>query len=221
MGLVQPVVLAHRGASGHQPENTLAAFREARRLGADGVELDVHATADGVLAVHHDAEIPGLGAIPSLVWSAIRAAQPAIPSLGEALGVLEAMDVWIELKSLPEAADETLLAAIDQAPSPARCAVHSFDHRIIRRLGVRRPALRRGILSSSYPIDPLEPLDRAEANALWQEWHLIDARLAELVHRRGAQIIAWTVNETPIARQLAAWGVDGLCGNYPERLRFG
>ncbi|HYN22129.1 MAG TPA: glycerophosphodiester phosphodiesterase [Thermoanaerobaculia bacterium] len=201
---VTPRILAHRGASGDQPENSLAAFREARRAGADGVELDVHASADGHLLVHHDHEIPRLGA----------------PTLSEALEVLGGMEVWIELKSLPAPAEAGLLAAIDAAPTPVLCRVHSFDHRIIARLGAQRPGLRRGILSASYPLDPVGPMAAAGADTLWQEWRLIDEELVALVHRTGGSLIAWTVNEASSARRLADLGVDGLCGNYPERLRI-
>ena len=217
-----PTILAHRGASGHQLENSLAAFEAARQLGADGVELDIHVTADGALVVHHDAEIPGLGPIATLTRSAIRRARlengEPIPELAEALRVLRGMEVWIELKALPPAADEHLLATIDQAPESDRSGVHSFDHRIIARLGFRRPALRRGILSASYPVDPVGPLLDAGANVLWQAWQHIDRDLVAAVHDAGRSLIAWTVNDTPTAQRLSGLGVDGLCGNFPERL---
>jgi glycerophosphoryl diester phosphodiesterase len=218
-----PRILAHRGASGHALENSLAAFDAARKLGADGVELDVHATADGMLLVHHDPELPGRGAIGALTGSEIETlvlsnGEP-IPTLPKALEVLGGLEVWIEVKALPVSADLGLLAAIDGSPTPDRCAVHSFDHRIIARLGSLRPTLRRGILSASYPLDPVGPMVTAGATALWQESHLIDAELVEAIHRRGGEVIAWTVNDPAMARQLGALGVDALCGNYPERLR--
>jgi len=225
MDPARPRILAHRGASGHQTENSLAAFREAVRLGADGVELDIHATGDGSLVVHHDAALEGLGLLSELDLPAVRSVRlengESIPTLPEALQALPEAEVWIELKSLPPALDDTLLAAIDRAPAPGRCAVHSFDHRIIARLGARRPGLGRGILSASYPLDPVGPMQAAGANTLWQEWHLIDAELVTTVHRSGRQLIAWTVNERAIAQRLAELGVDGLCGNYPERLVVG
>jgi glycerophosphoryl diester phosphodiesterase len=223
--LAQPRILAHRGASGHQPENSLAAFREALRLGAHGVELDVHTTRDGALIVHHDEAIPDLGAIAGLDLEAVQAARlgngEPIPRLQEALAVLDGAEVWIEVKTLPAGADAALLAAIEGAPSPESCAVHSFDHRIVARLGRRYPALRRGILSASYPLDPVGPMEASGANTLWQEWHLIDSELVAAVHRRGAELVAWTVNDPGVARRLADLGVDALCGNFPERLRIG
>ncbi|HEV8149760.1 MAG TPA: glycerophosphodiester phosphodiesterase [Gemmatimonadales bacterium] len=220
-----PRILAHRGASGRRPENSLAAFREAVRLGADGVELDVHTSADGMLVVHHDPEVAGVGLIEQRDLVAIRAARlpngEPVPTLAEALAELPGMEVWIELKTLPASADARLLETIEHAASPERYGIHSFDHRIVARLGSQRPGLRRGILSSSYPLDPIAPLLAAGASTLWQEWHLIDEELVTAIHRRGGEIIAWTLNDRPAALRLAGFGVDALCGNYPERLRMG
>lgn len=219
-----PTVIAHRGASGHQPENSLAAFQEARRLGAQAVELDLQVSADGALIIHHDPEVPGLGRIATLTRSALgRYRLPngePLPELGDVFRAVPDLEIWIELKSLPAAADESLLATMGDTPESKRYGVHSFDHRIIARLAARRPGLRLGILSASYPADPVGPMTHVGANTLWQAWHLIDQELVEAVHRKGGQLIAWTVNEAETARQLASLGVDGLCGNYPERLRI-
>ena len=221
----QPRILAHRGASGYSLENSLESFRDAIRRGADGVELDVHATRDGGLIVHHDPAIPGLGAIAAATSSAIRTVlladgEPA-PTLAEALAAIGNAETWIEVKALPEGADQALLRTIDAAPAAGRCAVHSFDHGIVARLGVRRPGLRRGVLSSGYPRDPAALMRSAGATALWQDWRLIDTELVDAVHRKEGEVIAWTVNDADAARRLAALGVDALCGNYPERLRLG
>ncbi len=66
---------------GVAPENTLEAFVAARALGADGVELDVHRTADGALVVHHDADARGVGVLAERTEAEIRAARPEIPTL--------------------------------------------------------------------------------------------------------------------------------------------
>src|SRR5919206_1649310 len=68
----RPSVIAHRGASGYEYENSRAAFRRAVMLDADGIELDVHATLDGVIVVHHDPEIPGVGPIAMLTGAEAR-----------------------------------------------------------------------------------------------------------------------------------------------------
>lgn len=219
----RPSVIAHRGASGYEYENSRAAFRRAVMLDADGVELDVHATRDGALVVHHDADLPGLGPIGQLSLEEARTVPlrngEMLPLLGEILDLVGERDVWIEVKTLPEAHDPQLFAAMDRGPAPGRYAVHSFDHRVVRRLGEARPALRRGILLSAYLDDPVAAMQAVGATTLWQEWQQVDQDLVNRVHAAGAALIAWTVNEIGDLERLSRLGVDGLCGNYPDRIR--
>jgi glycerophosphoryl diester phosphodiesterase len=219
----RPSVIAHRGASGYEYENSRAAFRRAIMLDADGVELDIHATRDGALVVHHDAEIAGFGPIGQLSLHEARQVRlrngETLPLLGEILELVGERDVWIEVKTLPEVHDDRLFEVMDQGPAPGRYAVHSFDHRIIRRLGAARPSLRRGILLSAYLDDPVAAMRAVGATTLWQEWQQVDQALVNHVHEAGATLIAWTVNEIGDLERLTRLGVDGLCGNYPDRVR--
>jgi glycerophosphoryl diester phosphodiesterase len=223
------LVIAHREASAYEPENSIAAFRAAVALGADGVELDVHDTADGVLVVHHD-QLLGGRRMRNLTLAEVRAHQlpngEPIPTLGEALDALGPdMLVFIEVKTLDAANDEQLLQAIDAGPAPDHCHVHSFDHRIIKRLHDARPSLVGGILSSSYPLEPLRPITAAGASELWQDQSLIDRQLVTAVHEAGAgagagaKIYAWTVDDPVRMRELVAMEVDGICSNKPDVVR--
>ena len=192
-------------------------------LDADGVELDVHATRDGAIVVHHDAEIAGFGPIPLLSRAEarqvrIRNGEP-LPLLAEVLELVGNREVYVEIKSLPVAHDQELLDVLDRGPAPARYSVHSFDHRIVRRLGDRRPELRRGILLSAYLADPVAAMRGVGATTLWQEWQQVDQELVNRVHDAGFSLIAWTVNEIGDLERMARLGVDGLCGNYPDRIR--
>ena len=219
----RPSVIAHRGASGYEYENSRAAFRRAVMLDADGVELDVHSTSDGGIVVHHDHEIAGAGPISRL--SLVEARQLRIPNgeqlplLAEILDLVGSRDVWVEIKSLPAAHDQRLLDILDHGPAPERYAVHSFDHRIVYRLGEARPALRRGILLSAYLRDPIAEMQAVGATTLWQEWQQVDQELVTRVHDSGGAVIAWTVNEAGDLDRMVRLGVDGLCGNYPDRIR--
>jgi glycerophosphoryl diester phosphodiesterase len=220
---MHPTVIAHRGASGHAYENSPAAFRRAVELGADGVELDIHATTDGVLLVHHDPVVKGVGRIGELPRSAFdRYRLPngeSIPTLAEALKSLAGLAVWVEVKTLPPMCDAKLLDVLDAGPTPARYAVHGFDHRIVKRLGDRRPELRRGVLLASYLLDTPSVLKGAGADTLWMETHLIDRDLVAVVHSVGGQVVSWTTNDEDEVRRLIDLGVDGICGNYPDRIR--
>ena len=216
----RPLVIAHRGASAQEYENSLAAFRLAGRLGADGIELDIHATSDGALVVHHDDTICGVH-IPASTATAVRAQRlpngEVPPLLEEALAAIDPrLRVYVEIKTLPQACDAHLLAVLDAGPHPTGYAVHAFDHRVLARLGTLRPSLPRGILSSSYPVRPLVPLVDVGAVGFWMDRALVDGDLAALLHVAGAQLFAWTVDDAVEMVRLAGLGVDGLCTNRPD-----
>jgi glycerophosphoryl diester phosphodiesterase len=220
----RPRIIAHRGASGYEYENSLAAFRRAIMLDADGVELDVHATRDGAIVVHHDRDIPDVGPIPLLSLAEVRAARlrngESVPLLAEVLELVQDRDVWVEVKSLVPSADAALLGVLAAGPCPDRYAVHAFDHRVVRRLGAAAPDLRRGLLLSAYVLDPVAMLRGSGATTLWQQWELIDDDLVRCLHDAGCELVAWTVNEVGDLERLTRMGVDGLCGNYPDRIRI-
>lgn len=214
------LVVAHRGAPAREVENSLAAFRAAVALGADAVELDVHATLDGALIVHHDATIDGRP-LPQLTAPQVGRLRLAngepIPTLADALEAIGArLQVFVEVKWLPATFDDRLLAALRAGPNPDGYAVHAFDHRIVQRLGRRSPALRRGVLSGAYPVRPLVAPEDAGATMLWQERSLVDRDLVDALHGTGLQLIVWTVDDPVEMGQLLELGVDGICTNLPE-----
>ncbi|HEY6156657.1 MAG TPA: glycerophosphodiester phosphodiesterase [Gemmatimonadales bacterium] len=221
MSSPRALIIGHRGASAYEYENSRAAFRAARARGADAVELDIHASADGVLFVHHDEVVSGVH-ITRAGSAQVRALRlpngESVPTLEDALAAIDpALRVFVEVKSLPPTFDDRLLALLDA--SGGRCAVHGFDHRIVRRLGLARPDLPRGVLLASYPLRPLEPLQDTGASVLWEDQGLIDGALVETLHGAGYQIYAWTVNAPDDVRRLVALGVDGLCTNAPDVAR--
>jgi len=141
-----------------------------------------------------------------------------VPLLSEVLTLLRGMDVWIEVKGIEEYLDAVLLRILHDGPEPERYAVHSFDHRIVRRLGERDGALRRGVLLDARLIDPLPVLAAAGATVLWQNHVLVDKGLVDEIHRAGRRIIAWTANADADLSRLIASGVDGICTDFPERV---
>lgn len=220
---MRAAIIAHRGASGDAVENSLEAFRLAVRQGADGIELDVHATRDGGIVVHHDPAVPGLGPIAEHTLAELRQVRltngEPVPTLAEALAAAPGLGMWVEVKTLAAAHDAALLAVLEADPRPARCAVHSFDHRLVRRLRQLRPTLQTGVLTVARLVDPAGPLRDTGANTLWQGWHLIDRDLVAGVRGAGGKVVAWTVNDVGAARALAELGVWAICGNHPDRLR--
>lgn len=221
--MTSPEVIAHRGTPREIPENTLPGFRRALELGVQGIELDVHGTGDGVVVVNHDPSIaqPGAGLrarISNLTLSELRAMRTglaAIPTLREVLDMVDGKaQLYVEVKAagIEEAVVELL------RPMLSWCAVHSFDHRIVARVRGLEPRMRLGVLSASYPVDPVSPMRDAGALDLWQQWDLIDEILLERVHAIGGRVIAWTVNDVYSARHLVDRGTDGLCTDVADEL---
>jgi glycerophosphoryl diester phosphodiesterase len=211
-----PERISHRGAHQTLPENSIPAFLRAIELGADAIELDVHATRDGTLVVHHDEEINAPGEprrrIGETTLAELRhyklANQIEIPTLGD---VLSAVDdnafVYVEVKA-PNI-EPLVTRAIRE--SDTRCAVHSFDHRIVKTVKTILPAVRTGVLEVSRHVDPAVSLQRSGAQDLWQEVSFIDEDLVARVHAVNARVIAWTANDADQWETLRRIGVDGIC----------
>ena len=205
-------LIAHRGAPRERPENTIAAFERALELGCDAVELDVHATAEGTVVVHHDPTLAeGDRPIASLSDDELarhRVRGEPVPTLDEVLELCAGRcRVHVEIKGR---GIERLVVDRIRAHA-AECAVHSFDHRAIARVRELAPALRRGILLDSYLVDVGAALRAADAQDLWQQWAWIDAPLVADATRAGARVVAWTVNSVDAANALARLGVGALC----------
>lgn len=210
--------IAHRGAKQEFPENTLPAFARAYERGADAVELDVHATRDGVVVVHHDARLSaplGRGLeIASADWDQIRAVELeggiGVPRLTDVLrDTPPDRTVYVEIKG--HGIEEATISVIRE--SDVRCAVHSFDHDAIARIRTLAPEIPRGILIEKRNVDVAAAIRRTGARDVWPHWKLIDSALVDVVHANGSRVIAWTVNDRAEAEKLAAIGVDGLCGD--------
>lgn len=219
--LIRPELIGHRGAPRERPENTLASFLRALDLGAEAVELDVHATRDGVVVVHHDAVPRAQTSDPALRGKSIaeltsqelatfHVEDEPIPTLADVLrAVTPRATAYIELKG--HAIEAETLDVVRRAGTLNRTPLHSFDHRSVVRARALMPGVATGILQVSYPLAPGDVLTAARARDCWQEWSLIDEDLVQSIHKAGGRVIAWTVNDASVARRLASIGVDGLC----------
>lgn len=211
-----PEKISHRGAHQTLPENSIPAFLRAIELGADAIELDVHATLDGTLVVHHDDVVnsPGeprrrIAAISASELKEFRLAHDIeIPSLNEVFSAVgDKAFVYVEVKA-PNV-EPLVTRAIRE--STARCAVHSFDHRIVKTVKTILPAIRTGVLEVSRHVDPAVSLQATGAQDLWQEVAFIDEDLVARAHAVNARVIAWTANDADQWETLRRIGVDGIC----------
>jgi glycerophosphoryl diester phosphodiesterase len=211
-----PEKISHRGAHQTLPENSIPAFLRAIELGADAVELDVHATLDGTVVVHHDYEVNAEGAarrnIAEVSFAQLGQFKLAggidIPSLNDVLSAIgDKAFVYVEIKA-PNI--EPLVTRVIRE-SNSRCAVHSFDHRIVKIVKTILPAIRTGVLEVSRHVDPAVALQMTGAQDLWQDVAYVDEDLVTRVHASNARVIAWTANDADQWETLRRIGVDGIC----------
>jgi glycerophosphoryl diester phosphodiesterase len=228
--------MAHRGASQGAPENTLAAFRQAVEVGADGVELDVRLTVDGVPVVLHDARVDattdGAGLVAEMPLAQVREldagswfdpafAGEGVPTLTEALDFLAPhLVVNIEVKPAPRDAgvEEGVAKVVRHVGVEDRVWFSSFKPYALYRLRQLLPEVPSGLLYS-----PLTPVTRLLApftphEALHPHHAMVGAGGVRWAHRRGLRVAAWTVDDVERGSRLAAWGVDAIITNDPERL---
>jgi len=226
----RPLLIAHRGAPRERPENTLPSFLRALELGADGIELDVHRSRDGILVVHHD-EVPRAIApsgrlagrrIDALTFDELQGfavgGSALIPTLDEVLALVKGRALlFIEMKGA--GVEEDVVKAILASAAPERCAVHGFDHAAVRRVHEMAPGIRCGILFDRAPLDAAAAMRESGALDVWPQWALVDAPLVDAVHAAGGRVIPWTVNRAEAARTLAGLGVDGICTDVLPTVR--
>ena len=212
--------IGHRGAPRRYLENTLPAFTEALRLGADAVELDVHITADGLPVVHHDPVLSARvrpadfvrKAIASIDGAAITSidlgAGSRVPTLAAVLAAMKGKKAYVEVK---EGDIQAVADAIDA--SGTTCAVHSFDHEAIVSARRIAPHIPRGVLFDEWPAAPAAIVERTGARDVWPKNSLLTAARLEELQGMGCRVIVWTVNDAGRIRELTEWGVDGICSD--------
>jgi len=214
------MILAHRGAHQVARENTVEAFGDARRLGADGVELDVRLSVDGAMVVHHDAGISGFGPISSLRVADLPAYVPLLEAAIEACGDLM---VNIELKDLPGELgyDPTYPLArmvaqfVTDGHLVDRVVVSSFDLRAVDAAREVEPGLETGWLTprSFDQALALETLRQRGLRRLHPHYEGVTDELVRAAHDGGIGVTAWTADDRATIVRLAAAGVDAIITN--------
>jgi glycerophosphoryl diester phosphodiesterase len=222
-------VIAHRGAAGARPENTLAAFEHAAAVGADWIELDVQESGDGAVVVVHDSDFMKLAGAPLKVWEATRADLAAIdvgswfdpayadqrtPTLAEALAVAAGRSkVLIELKHYGHAVrlEERVAAAVEAAGMTEQIAVMSLDHASAARMKALRPDWRVGLLAATAVGD----LTRLPADFLAVNAGMATPRFIRRAAAAGKPVLVWTVNDALAMSRMISRGAAGLITDEP------
>lgn len=223
--------IAHRGAMGHAPENTIASIRKALDLGAPCIEIDVYCV-NGNLLVIHDEHLErttnGKGKLGEHDFGYLRSLDAGngerIPTLAEVCGEIDGKACLnIELKGSKVAADvvyfiQTMLHPEVSSWRREQLIISAFDHRALQQVRKLDPSLNIAALGYSIPVDHAQFAENLGAMAVNPSLELVDQAYVDDAHARGLKVYVYTVNEPTDIQAMAAMGVDGVFTNYPERV---
>lgn len=233
-----PAVFAHRGASAQAPENTLAAFQLALEQNADGIELDVHLSADGEVVVIHNSRIDhttnGKGAVRKLSFQNLRKfdagswfspdfAGERIPSLNEVLNLVkDKLITNIELKSsgfpgdqLPKKVSEVL----KHHGLEKKIVFTSFSPWALFKIKKLLPEVSIGLLTLPGLLGTIVRMifgGSKKYYSIHPHFSSVTPKMLRQVKIKGKKVIAYTVNESEDIRRLFAEGIDGIITDNPE-----
>lgn len=242
-----PEIISHRGESADAPENTLAAFRLSWERGVPAFELDVHLTADGRLAVIHDADTERTCGVKKVVkestWAELRDLDAGrwkgeqftgekLPLLDDVLAALpDGQRCVIEVKVGPEAVPELVRVVRASGKQPGQLIVISFQHETIAAVRRQLPELQAYWLTSfktdkeTGQVTPTveaiiaraREIDAHGVNVSYKG--PIDEAFVRQVHAAGLKLYVWTVDDADLARRLTRLGVDGITTNKGAWMR--
>ena len=216
-----PAVIAHRGASRAERENTLAAFQRAGRMGADAVELDVRRTSDGVLVEHHDPRLADERVIAAVAY---RDLPEHVPTLAEALDACAGMWVNVEIKNDPEEPDfdpsdsiaDDTIAHLVARHEDHRWVISSFRMETVDRCRALAPTIRTAWLCVTAPEGIARTLVAKGHIALHPWVATLTSEVIDQCHAAGVQVNTWTCDDPARMAELIEWGIDGICTNVPD-----
>jgi len=210
--------IAHRGFTRSFPDNTLEAFEAAVKLGADGIECDVHETADNRFVIFHDDDIEGKS-IAELHLSEIQQVRLAgkyhIPTLEETLETCRGrLFLNIELKLVYSL--DRFLETVRAVMKPEELLFSSFYGALINELADLAPEIRRGILTSFPVADPLKLVSMVRAQVMLPRFGFATTALVDKMHSHRLGLIVWDCNTLDNIRTAFAWKVDGIISDNPD-----
>ncbi len=221
------IVFAHRGASGHEPENTLRSFKRALELGASWIETDVYAVEHELVVIHDDRlerTTNGTGYVMKRSLEYLRSLDagkgeriPLLRELFELVGARAGINV--ELKGADTA---KLLAKLigellaDRTLTRDQLLVSSFNHRELRKFSELMPEIRTGALIVRIPLFYARLAEKLGAWSVHVSSEFINRRFVDDAHQHGLKVYVYTVNDLEMLQRMRGLGVDGVFTNYPE-----
>jgi len=222
--------IGHRGAKGHEPENTLPSFQKALDLNVDGIELDVHVCKTGELIVIHDFTVDrttnGSGTVSELTLSEIKALRIndhiEVPTLEEVLELVgKKCLINIELKGRHTAKPVSHLIEkyiLEKEYKYEDFIVSSFQREELEMMYLINPKVHLGVLSQASVTQALEWATAFSAKAIHPHFSLLTEENVQKTQEQGFKIYTWTINETEDIERIKAYNIDGIITDFPERI---
>lgn len=230
-------IWGHRGAMAYCPENTIASFEKAVKLGVSGIELDVHLTKDNCLVVCHDEEVNrttnGKGWIKDMTYNEIRKLDAGswfdkkftglkIPSLIEVFNLYKCKDIIInvEIKAGSKfypGIEEKVIKLINKCKLKEKVIVSSFDHRAIVKIKEIDKSIKTGLLYVAALHKPVDYLKKVGADALHPHYLTIDSEVVKSSKKNNIPINTYTVNNMSTVEMLAKYNINAIITNYPDK----
>jgi len=222
--------IAHRGAKGYEPENTLQAFQKALDLNADGIELDVHLSSDGHIIVIHDETIDrttnGKGFVNTLSLTELKSFltedQYEIPTLNE---VFDLMDkkclINIELKGI--GTPHKVVALIEEYISDKNWnyehfIISSFDWNMLQEVHNLNSNIAIGVLTEENIDTALAFAEKIKARAIHPDYQLLNQENTKEIQKKGFLVLPWTVDSDEDIQKIKSYNVDGIISDFPDKL---
>ncbi|WP_139489635.1 glycerophosphodiester phosphodiesterase [Brevibacillus dissolubilis] len=233
---MNPLIYAHRGASGNYPENTMNAFRAAVEQGADGIEIDVQLTRDGEPVVIHDHNLDrtttGKGSVQAHTLKEIRKLnagrwfdpslrQVRVPHLVEVLSLIQTTRVKliIELKNFVVAQpglEEITVDLINHFKVRDLVTISSFNYNSLQQVKVLNPLQKTAMLYFGNLQTPWQVAKQYHADEIHAPHAQLTPALVEDCQKHATTIVAWTVNERADLERVIRMGVDGVITDFPH-----
>ncbi|UFH35996.1 glycerophosphodiester phosphodiesterase [Flavobacterium acetivorans] len=222
--------IGHRGAKGHAPENSLISFQKALDMQVDGIELDVHLSADGELIVIHDETIDrttsGKGLVNKLSLHELKSVlienKHEIPTLQEVFDLVNQNCVInIELKTYETAAKVTELIEkyVSEKNWQYDCfLVSSFDWNALQQIRFLNDEIPIGILTETNLDLALAFAKFIQAKSIHPHFHLLTKENTKRMQEKGFQVFPWTVNEQEDLKKIKSFNVNGIITDFPDRI---
>lgn len=224
------MIVAHRGASGYAPENTLAAIKVAIEMKADMAEFDVYRSKDGVIVVMHDDTVNrttnGKGKIEEMTLKELKTldagskydkkfAGEKIPTLEEVIKETQGK-ILLNIEIKGSGCEKGIVELVKKYGMQDKVQVSSFHHEYLQTIKKLNPDIHTGALVNFAP-DLKIIVSEIGADALNIMWLGFNETLLKQTKEIGLQMFVWTVNDETGMRKMINAGVDGIITNYPDR----